>query len=305
MQSRFLGILALASLATPAAALDFGNGFSVVGDVELSYLSSGGSSTSTFGFEDVTLGWRSQAGGAIGYGFDLNFVGVQDLDQGDPLSTIWGGLVLTTAAGEFTIGNPRPLLKTLFDTPYIGGDRIFDLEFGSLIGSSVEYFALLSDEGLYGVSFKGGTGALTYGASYHKFDTEDASAYELVAGYQAGKTQIQGGVEVLDVTAFTIRKFLLGATYVSDRWSAGAQLSHSTQPMGDLTGFEVFGDYAVSDSFKLGAQVLRLEGLGSPVTFYGVTGEYGFGSGGFARLGVLDTSQGSDTSYSASVGYRF
>jgi hypothetical protein len=41
-------------------------------------------------------------------------------------------------------------------------------------------------------------------------------------------------------------------------------------------------------------------------TFYGLTGEYGFGAGGFAQLGAFDSeNSGSDAIYSASIGYRF
>jgi len=65
LQTRILGILALATLGTPALGLDFGNGFTLSGDIELEYITAGGSSNSfTVGYLDATLGWRNQAGGA-------------------------------------------------------------------------------------------------------------------------------------------------------------------------------------------------------------------------------------------------
>lgn len=57
---KLLGSAAVAALSlgltAPAAlALDFGNGFSIVGDVELEYVT-GDSDSEIFGFADVTLG---------------------------------------------------------------------------------------------------------------------------------------------------------------------------------------------------------------------------------------------------------
>ncbi len=304
MQSRFLGILAAASLATPAAALDFGNSFSVKGVVELSYLSSGGGSDSSIGYGDVTLGWRSQAGGQIGYGFDLGIVAFADLDGGDTASAVWGGLVLTTSAGDITIGNPRPLLKTMFAPPSIGGARILDFELETFTGSLLEFTGLADDLTTYGISFQGTSGALTYGASYHRLDTENADIVELVGAYAVGNTVLKAGYETIRGGGMSLDKYLLGATYAVDRWSVGAVLSSFNLGMGDATGFRLYGDYAVTDKFKIGAQAITVD-FGGSQTLYGLTGEYGFGSGGYARLGFADVSGSSDPFYTASVGFRF
>jgi hypothetical protein len=308
-------VLYSAALATlvagsaPALALDFGNGFTLSGEVELEYLTNGSGEDESFGFADVTLGWRSQGGGQMGFGFDLTLVDYEDLTDSESVNTFWGGLVLTTGFGEVTVGNPRPLLKTMIDTPDIGGIRVFNFEISSITGSSLEVLALFADFDMYGISFKGGTGPLSYGASYHQIDAPgpEIDAIELAVNYQIGKTLIQGGVEVLDNGVSSAEKLLLGATYVEDRWSAGAMLTKATQGSTDVTAIKLFGDYSISEAFSVGAQVLTLDVDGSDSqTFYGISGEYGFGPGGFAQLGVFSSdNSGADEVYSASIGYRF
>lgn len=305
--ARLSAVAALATgLGAPAMALDFGSGFSLVGDVELEYLSGSGDD-STYGFADLTLGWRSQGGGAVGFGFDVALVDIEFLDDSDRINAFWGGLVLTTSFGEFTIGNPRPLLTTMIDTPAVGGVRIFDLEIGSVTGSSLENFAFSDGVNLAGLSFKGGSGDLTYGVSYHTFDFggPDVDAIELALNYQLGNTLIQGGIEVLSVGSQSFEKVLIGATYADDRWSAGLLLTNSSQGGGDLSAIKVFGDYAITEAFTLGVQALNFTAGSSDNTYYGVTGEFGFGTGGFAELGAFSFSGGGDTVYNASVGYRF
>jgi hypothetical protein len=294
-------------LGGPALALDFGNGFSLVGDVELEYVSASGADQ-TYGYADLTLGWRSQGSGAVGFGFDLAFVGVEASDSNDSINAFWGGLVLTTSFGEFTVGNPRPLLKTMIVSPIVGGVGIFDRELALLTGSTLDVLVLISsDVDSYGVSFKGGSGDLSYGASYHKLEQGSFSAdvVELAMTYQLGKTLIQGGAEFIDADSTNRQKLLLGATYVEDRWSVGALLTSSAQGSSDINSLKLWGDYSIAEAFTIGAQVQTLD-TSSSQTFYGLTGEYGFGSGGFAELGMFDSDvSGSDTVYQASIGYRF
>jgi hypothetical protein len=306
---KLLGATALAVIVAssiPAVALDLGSGFTLTGDVELEYATDASGDDGTNAFADVTLGWRSQAGGSIGFGFDLDVVGFEDLDFGSSASAFMGGLVLTTGFGEFTVGNPRPLLATMIDTPSIGGLRIYDMQLQSLTGSTLELLELTSDASFYGASFKGTAGALTYGVSYHTIEEADGvRIFELAATYQLGKTLIQAAVESVDFGIGEIDKQMLGATYADDRWSAGLLLTSLSQSGTKVTTIKVFGDYEVSDAFKLGAQAVQIEVGGESDTIYGLTGEYGFGSGGFAELGAVESTGGGDAIYSASIGYRF
>ena len=188
-------------------------------------------------------------------------------------------------------------------------DRLLDLELATVTGSTLEGLVLFQEDvDSYGVSFKGTSGALTYGASYHKLEQGpfEADAIELVMTYQMGKTALVGGAEIIDTPSTDGEKLLLGATYTEDRWSAGALLTSASQGSSDYDSVKLWGDYSISDAFSVGAQVMSLNGNSSGQTFYGITGEYGFGAGGFAELGVFDSDDaGGDRAYQASIGYRF
>jgi hypothetical protein len=308
---KLFGTTAFAALvagSVPALALDLGSGFTVSGDVELEYSADEIGNEGSTAFIDATLGWRSQAGGSIGFGFVLDLVGMESFGAGFSASAITGGLVLTTEFGEFTVGNPRPLLSTMIDTPMIGGLRTYDVQLENLSGSTLEFLNLTTDEvDIYGASFKGSAGAITYGISYHTVEEIDGSRIvELAATYQLGKALIQAGMEAVDINPIgEIDKHFLGATYVEDRWSAGLMLTFFEQSAVKIRTTRLFGDYEVSDAFKVGAQALNFEIGGTSGTSYGLTGEYGFGSGGFAELGSLFSSGGDDAIYQVSIGYRF
>jgi hypothetical protein len=148
---KLFGTTAFAALvagSAPALALDLGSGFTVSGDVELEYSADEIGNEGSTAFIDATLGWRSQAGGSIGFGFDLDLVGMESFGAGFSASAITGGLVLTTEFGELTVGNPRPLLSTMIDTPMIGGLRTYDVQLENLSGSTLEFLNLTTDEAI-------------------------------------------------------------------------------------------------------------------------------------------------------------
>lgn len=301
-------ITALATgLAAPAAfALDFGNGFTLTGDVELEYISPDGGDDVTFGFTDLTLGWRSQGGGAVGLGFDLSLVSFHDLDDGQDESAFWGGLVLTTAFGDVTIGTPRPLLDQLPKTPDIGAARALDLELGLFSGSYLAYFNLFdSSLNVYGVSLKGSSGAFSYGAAVHRAESggDKADVIELAIGYELDATELYAAFEQFDAGPVDLQKLIVGARYSAERWSIGAEASNLDAPGTSVSTVKLYGDYKVTDALTIGAQALEIsEGGGERI--YGLSGEYGFGSGGFAELGYFDVD-GSGDAVTASIGYRF
>jgi hypothetical protein len=298
--------LATGLATTAVQALDFGNGFSLTGDVELEYLSPDGGEDTTFGFTDLTLGWRSQGGGAVGVGFDLSVVSYHDFDSDFDESVFWGGLVLTTAFGDVTVGSPRPLLDLLPKTPDIGGARVLDLELGFLTGSTLAYFKLLdSDVDVYGISFKGESGAFNYGAAVHQADGvgDKADVIELVVGYSLDQAELYAAFEKLDDGSTDLQKFIVGGRYTAERWSVGAEATDFDASGSSVSTFKLFADFNVTDALTVGAQALEISQDGSQ-RIYGLTGEYGFGTGGFAELGYFD-ADGSSDAVTASIGYRF
>ena len=313
MTMKFITKTAIAAAAsalcgTSALAYDFGNGLSLVGSVELEYVDYTGSSES-FVFSDVTLSWRSQAGGAIGFGFDLSLDDVRSLDGGSD-NNIWASLVVTTGNGEFAIGRPRPVLDGMFVVPAVGGVDIYDLEvFGLFSGSYVASAALMSDADIVGMTYKGSAGALSYGVGLHHLSDGpmDADAFEAGLTYTMGSAQVFAAYESLDAPGpVSLDKVQIGARYDAANWSVGVLVSDLES--GPFKGFSsnLFGDYQINDALSVGVQVTKFGGtIFGDETLIGLTGTYSSAMGAFAELGVITDSDMSDEVFSASVGYEF
>ncbi len=290
--------------AAPLSAQDMGGGFTVSGNVQLEYYVADSGSDDSFGFVDTTIGWRSQGGGGLGFGVDLSLVAIENLRSSNDFNAVWGGLVVATGFGEVTLGRPRSLLETMIISPTLGGGDVFVLELEGTSGSFLELTGLSSGIDIYGLSFKGGSGGLSYGAAIHQLDgtSSDSTLVELAAAFETGNLRFQGAFETFDLGGTRSDKILLGATYDQDVWSAGLLLPR--QDTGSaVTTTKVFGDYALSDIVTLGAQIWRQDTGSSDATLYGLTAEFGSDSGAFGELGVV--GQSGDQRFNASVGYRF
>ncbi len=297
-------LLAAAPFSGPVSAQDAGGGFSVSGNVQLEYYVDDNGSDESFGFLDTTIGWRSQGGGGLGFGVDLSLVAIENLRSGNDFNAVWGGLVVATGFGEVTLGRPRSLLETMIIAPTLGGGDVLQLELESTSGSFLELAGLAPGIDIYGVSFKGGSGGLSYGAAIHRLDgsADDQTLVELAAAFETGSLRFQGAFETFDTSGTRSDKILLGATFDQEVWSAG--LLFARQDAGStVTTTKVFGDYALSDIVTLGAQIWRQDTSGSDSTLYGLTAEFGSDSGAFGELGVVGES--GDQRFNASVGYRF
>lgn len=308
---RVLGLSSLAAFlaaATPGAALDFGNGFQLTGDVELEYFSSDDFDGSA-GFADLTLSWRSQGGAGLSYGFDLTVDTIQNFEEDTSFTNVWGGLVVGTGFGEFTLGNPRPLLDTLGNAPDLGAARLLSLETGLFTGSLIAFTMFVeSDVDIYGASFRGDAGALGYGLSYHRLEGEgeEVDAFEAVATYEINQALLYAGFESQENSGGDgITKLTLGARYDADRFFLGGELNDLDSDGGtEVSALELFGGYRVNDSLEVGAQFLDVSGS-SDGQILGISGAYGFATGGFAELGYLHQLDDDEDAFSASVGFRF
>lgn len=302
-------LAAVALLPSTALALDLGNGFSVVGEVQLDYLSDG-DDDATLSFADVTLGWRSETGGGIGFGFDLTVQNAElrDEDVGDTI--LWAAGVVTTRFGEIAIGRPQPVLERMFKVPNAGGTRFLDLQFstfGGVGGSFLSQLAVLEDVDFLGVTLKGQSGGLTYAVGAHNIDsgTSDVNAFEGGLLYSMGGTELFAGFERLDTPGAALDRIQVGARYRAERWSVGVHHSELDFLTTNFGATSVFADFDVTEAITLAAAAHRLDLGSDSATFYGVSGEYSFGPGGFATLGYLKADELSEDIVSVSLGYRF
>jgi len=302
-------LAAFAISALPAQALDLGNGFTLTGDVELEYFKFDGSSSSeTFAVGDVNLGWRSQAAGGLGFGFDVNPVVLRNLD-GDSYSEIYGGLVFVTGFGEVTIGNPRPLLDTLSPAPDVGDARVLGIELGVYTRSFLATTLLLGDSiNSYGVSLTGQSGAFAYGAAINRLESGSQSVdfLSLTGSYETGGTLLYAGVEDTNSSALDLQTLMLGARYDQDNWAAGAEVVKLTIGPDSATTWKLYGEYEVMSGLTVGAQLHDISDLFG-AKLYGLSGTYSFGTGAFAQLGAVyqDVSGSSGTLTTAAIGFRF
>lgn len=307
---RNIGLTAVAALlagTSSVAALDFGNGFSLVGDVELEYFDTDAGSDVTFGLSDLILSWRNQNGGGLGFGVDASVVSLHELDSGEDSAGLYLAAVFGTSFGEFAVGRPRSLLDTMIDTPDIGSSRLISLELGGLNGSFYARSVLLQDGsgGSYGATFKGTSGALTYGLGVHRVEDDGSANFlEGIVTYKTGGAEVYAGYERIGVSGSDIDKLTLGGEYSADRWSFGGQYANLSSGGTSRDLYKLFGDYKVTDALTVGVQYQDQE-IPFDAKLYGVSGTYSFGTG-FAELGVGRINSSGDTNFgTASIGFRF
>lgn len=302
-------VAAALSTAPAAGARDLGNGFSLTGDVQLEYLDLSGDSGKTYGIADVTLGWRSQQGGPIGFGFDISHFRQENPDDATGYSIFWGGAVVTSSYGELTIGRPRPLLDQFSMAPSIGTSSSMDLKLQGFFGSYMAHLQIIAPTiDSKGIGFKGRINGFSYGVGVHEFDNSGVTqtVFDIAASYESGPLLVYAGYERLPVEVASVpdHRALAGLRYAADRWAVGAEFNWTEYPFGTIEAKMIFGEYQVSDSLLLGLQYLDAGPSGND-PYYGASGIYSFDSGAFAEIGYFKGGAPGSEYLSASVGFEF
>ncbi len=250
----------LATVGSPALALDFGNGFSTTGEIELEHSKYMFSNYSYF-TGDVTLSWRSSGSGAIGYGADLTILHFRQIKESEGSTAYRGGLVVTTGFGDFTIGAPRRALSTVLTLPELGTNRMVNLEFNQLRWDS--FHPLLSEDTELGLAFTGTSGNLTYGASAHQFEGGKATAdtVQIAASYIMGSTTFMGGVQ--RVTGFgpsNQTALIFGMLYDRNKLTLGLELSNFANDNGQsFASARLHAGYDITDAFTVLADITQID----------------------------------------------
>lgn len=285
----------LGASSLPAAALDFGNGFSATGEVEVEYFSDGsGLGSETVGYGSVDLAYQQQGGG---FGA---FVGVDAFRFfGEDFAAVYGAVTYSGDFGKIQIGAPRAALDDYFDAPILGGFRLSQFELGS--GTSVLTLIALTGEieTPVGLRYDGTAGAAKFGASYHSVN--GARILDVAGNYSLGNTVLSAGVEYIESGGFDQTMYHLGAEATFGKVKLGALLSDLA--IFSLNSTQLYAIYSPTSELDLTVSAMSIDDVLSG-TLYSAAARYTFTTGLYAEAGFLDNSV-SDPLYTVSLGMTF
>lgn len=284
----------LAASSLPAAAQQAGSGLTFGGEVKLEYLDA---SSNFWAFDgDVGMSWRS--GGLLGVEASVD---TTYLDDGTDFTNVWGALVLSTGAGEFAVGAPRPLVDSLDPMPRFSSSRVLDLETSFLRGP-ITSIASAADNGVTpGITWKQESGSLTFGAGYHHLN--DGNNIDILEGamrYQTGATTFFITGEFAETEGPNLTLMQIGAFHDADRFDLGATFAQLDTS--DTThSLRLYGSVDVMQSLTLRGDALMVQDASD---IYSLSATYSMDSGLFVEGGGSKVSGGSEI-YDIGVGFKF
>lgn len=294
---RTVSVLALASIAAPAMALDIGGGFSLTGKLEYEHMSTK-TSDQSFGLLNADLSYES----ASGFG---GFIGVQAISAGSSAEALYGALSYSGDFGKIQIGAPRGALNDYVSSPMIAGLDFFDLQAGMFTGSVLPILFLDSDQSQIGVRYDGSFGAANVGLSYH--DLDGGQVIDAAMTYSFGDTIVKAGVEQVRDSGTTRNSVFLGAEHDFGQVTAGGVVGSSDFFGPNLRSVKLYAVYSPTDRLDLTATVLNLDSSGPNGTLYGLAANFDLTNGIYVEAGYMGSSGsgiGSDIA-GLSVGVKF
>lgn len=295
--TRLLVPALVALTAIPAAAQD-ANGLSFGGEVKLEYLDAGPSHLWAFD-GDVAASWRS--GGLLGFDASVDTTYLDGDGTGDDLTNIWAALVLSTGAGEFAVGAPRPLVDSLAVMPKFSSSRVLDLETGFLRGP-ITSIASAADNGVTpGVTWKQETGNLTFGAGYHHLnDGDNVDILEGIMRYQSGAMTLFISGEFAEVEGPNLTLLQIGGLHDAERFDLGATFAQ-LDTSDTARSLRLYGSFDVMSSLTLRGDALLIQHASD---IYSLSATYSMDSGLFVEGGGSKIT-GSDEIFDIGVGFKF
>lgn len=285
-------LVALAAL--PATAQD-SNGLSFGGEVKLEYLDS--SSSNLWAFDgDAGMRWRS--GGLLGFDASID---TTYLDDGTDFTNVWAALVLSTGAGEFAVGAPRPLVDSLDPMPRLTSSRVLDLVSMSFRGP-LTTVGSFQDRGVTpGLTYVNTSGNLTFGGGYHHLnDGSNADIVEGVMQYKAGDTTLFLSGEYSNNEGPNASLLQIGAFHDAERFDLGAAFAQAD--ISDTThSLRFYGAYDVMPSLTVRGDILMVQDASD---LYSLSASYGMENGLFVEGGGTKIGSGTEV-YDIGVGFKF
>lgn len=290
--NRFLIPALVAFSSIPAAAQD-GSGLSFGGDVKLDYTDAGSGIWALDG--DVSASWRS--GGALGFDAALD---TTYLDDGTDFTNLWAALVLSTGAGEFAVGAPRPLVDSMAVMPRFSSSRLVDLE-TTLFRGMVAPLSSAVDNGLTpGVTWTQESGNLTFGGGYHHMNDENIDLAQGVMRYEAGATTLFINGEYATAPGADATTLQIGALHDADRFDIGAAFTHFDAG-GSIKSVRLHGSVDVMSALSLRGDALLIEDFSD---IYSLSASYSLTNGLYVEGGGTKVV-GQDKILDIGVGYKF
>jgi len=284
-------LVALASL--PVAAQDAGNGLSFGGEVKLEY---DDSKSGDWVFDgDVGLAWRS--GGVLGFDASIDTTYV---DDGTDLTNVWAALVLSTGAGEFALGAPRPLVDSMDPMPRFSTSRLVDLGLSRFMGPMTSFASTLDNGMTPGITYRQSSGNLTFGAGYHHLNDENIDVAEGVMQYATGATTYFISGEFATAPGNDVSLMQIGAFHDADRYELGAAFAQ--YDAGDaFNSLRLYGSYDVMSALTLRGDMLLLEDASD---IYSLSATYAMPNGLFIEGGGTALDDSTEI-YDIGIGYKF
>ncbi len=289
--------LLVAASALPAFSVEFGNGFTATGVFELEYLKPSGDSGQTLGYGTADIGYNQKSPGFGGFvGFDAF-----SIDDESEIA-VYGALSFSGDFGRVQVGVPRAVIDEYFDTPKLGGSRLYDLELSSLTSSIVTASYLLDEiDSPVGLRYDGTFGDLKVGTSFHRI--EELDVVDIAAIYQMGSTELRAGLEHISDGSDNATSYFLGAEGAFGPVKAGLQWT-SVADSGDLHAAQLYAVYSPMEKLNLTGTILSVDSGSGFDTAYGVSADYSFAQGVFVEAGIIDGTQ-LDTAIDLTMGVKF
>lgn len=295
---RTVSVLALASMAAPAMALDIGGGFSLTGNLEYERLDAG-STEVNIGLLDADLNYQHSSG----FG---GFVGVNSFSIGssDTAETFYGALSYSGDFGRIQIGAPRSVVGDYVDSPDIGGADFMGLSLAMATGPLLPFLLLTSDETATGLRYDGTFGALSVGLSYHTVEDLDVVAAAMTYGFDQGK--LMASIEHLSDSGLSGSRYMIGGEYDFGQVTAGAVVSNDDL-ITDASTVKLYAVYSVNDRLDLTASAMRVSVTGNEIDMYGLAANFDLNDQIYVEAGYAagDTLISSDDFFSVGLGVNF
>ncbi len=272
--------------------------FEVSGFAQLGYFGVTGGGGDFYGLAylstTVPFGAASSAFSGPGWGLELVFFGY--MEQGDFLQILMPGIYADLGNGSrLTFGLPQTALaRYAFETP---ADRFgsLGLELIAFQNGQIGLFQLLSNIYAPGLRYDYQSGNLSLSAAAHVIASPNVAQVSFGGQYDMGNWRVTGGLaatyakSTIDFTGF------VGATGNSGAFDYGARATW----FGGSPLLEVFAGYQLDDAWKVTGFGLSADGD----TSIGAEVQFEFGTGGYARAGILGSA--GDTIINVSFGKEF